>query len=100
MTPPARHGWAEAGRPERLVEQTVPNGEAKVLACYGAPLSPPGDVGWSEEAMWLRFVEGRPVSVMTTEFGEWSTAKEARRKRVRVLIWDNAGWHTSHVVRA
>jgi len=50
--------------------------------------------------MLLRFVEGRPVSQVTTAFLEWSCQQlYAQGKRVCVLIWDNASWHISQEVR-
>ena len=49
---------------------------------------------------WIRFVEGRQVSSITTRFLEWSVRKlEAVGKKVLVLIWDNASWHVSKEVR-
>src|SRR5215210_909453 len=52
------------------------------------------------EEVWLRFVDGRPVSGITTRFLSWCCEKlEAAGKGVWVLIWDNASWHVSHQVR-
>jgi transposase len=49
---------------------------------------------------WLRFVDGRSVSSITTQFLAWSLEKlEAAAKKVVVLIWDNASWHISREVR-
>jgi hypothetical protein len=49
---------------------------------------------------WLRFVDGRPVSGITTQFLEWSCGKLTEvGKKVLVLVWDNASWHISHEVR-
>jgi DDE superfamily endonuclease len=50
---------------------------------------------------WVRFVDGRPVSGITTRFLEWCCKKlEALgKKRVWVLIWDNASWHISRQAR-
>src|SRR3972149_6869542 len=50
--------------------------------------------------MWLRFVEGRPVSGVTTAFLECSCGKlEGVGKRALLLVWDNASWHISRAVR-
>jgi transposase len=50
--------------------------------------------------MWLRFVQGRPVSAVTTQFLDWCCEQLAQAgKRVLVLIWDNATWHRSQLVR-
>ena len=41
--------------------------------------------------MDLRFVSGRPVSQVTTDFLEWLCEQvQEQGKRVIVLIWDNA----------
>ena len=46
------------------------------------------------------FVDGRPVSSITTQFLSWCCEKlEAAGKRVLLLIWDNARWHISREVR-
>jgi hypothetical protein len=45
--------------------------------------------------MLLRFVEGRPVSAVTTDFLSWACTQMQRQGiRVWVLVWDNAPWHT------
>jgi hypothetical protein len=101
---PALHAWADPDRPLRLVEQTVAKDDPdpKALACYGllvrcwtdGPTAPP------REEVWLRFVDGRPVSAVTTRFLAWSCAKlDAAGKRALLLVWDNAAWHISKEVR-
>lgn len=98
---PALHAWTDSGQSPRLVEQLVAKGDPdpKALACYGVLVS------WAQadeqplEEVWLRFVDGRPISVVTTKFLEWTCDKlEGLRKRVLALIWDNASWHKSHKV--
>ncbi len=102
---PALHAWAAADQPLRLVEQTVAKDDPdpKALACYGllvrcwarGPYRPP------DEAAWLRFVDDRPVSVITTQFLEWTCAKlAATGTTALLLVWDNASWHRSQEVRA
>jgi hypothetical protein len=50
--------------------------------------------------MHLRFVAGRPVSQVTTDFLEWLCEQvQAQGKGVLVLIWDNASWHVSKQVK-
>jgi transposase len=99
---PALHSWAEPDRPLRLVEQTVAKADPdpKALACYGLLVrwaEPEG--GW-HEAAWLRFVEGRPVSGITTQYLGGCCAKlEAAGKEALLLIWDNASWHVGQQVR-
>lgn len=88
--------WAEAKRPLRMVEVAVPDvdPDPKALACYGIWL--PG-----RDQTWLRFVDGRPVSAITTQFLAWCVAEAAALPGIRrlVLVWDNASWHTSRLVR-
>jgi hypothetical protein len=96
---PALHSWAAADRPLRLVEQTVAQDDPdpKALACYGLLVrwAAPQGGGWHEEA-WLRFVDGRPLSAVTTEYLAWCCAKlAALGKDALLLVWDNAPWHVS-----
>jgi hypothetical protein len=52
------------------------------------------------EKTWLRFVDGRPVSSITTQFLEYCCERlEARGKEAPLLVWDNASWHKSREVR-
>ncbi len=49
---------------------------------------------------WLRIVDGRPVSDITTQFLSWSSLRlEAMGKKALLLIWDNACWHKSKFVK-
>jgi DDE superfamily endonuclease len=91
---PPLHTWTER-RPLRLVERALAKGDPdpKALCCYG---------GWRTDRAQtlLRFVEGRPVSHVTTAFLAWLVQQmAAEQKRVLVLIWDNASWHISREVR-
>ncbi len=91
---PALHTWA-GRQPLRLREQTHRRAdpERKALACYGLLRADSGQ-------MWLRFVDGRPVSALTIAFLEWVCARlAAEGQRVLVLVWDNASWHISRPVR-
>lgn len=106
---PSLHAWAEWGQPLRLVEQSVAkeDPDPKALACYGLLVSfaegahDGGSFQEGQEEVWLRFVNGRPVSGLTTAFLEWSCSKlEGLGKKVLVLVWDNASWHISKQVRA
>ena len=50
--------------------------------------------------MWLRFVDGRPVSAVTIDFLTWCAQQAAAQgKRAVLLVWDNASWHDSQIVR-
>ena len=99
---PALHRWAKPDQPLRLVEQTVARDDPdpQVLACYGLLVRwVTATRGWHEEA-WLRFVDGRPVSGITTQYLAWCCAKlEAAGKQALLLVWDNAPWHVSRAVR-
>jgi hypothetical protein len=91
---PALHTWT-MGEPLRLVEQVSPKGDTdpKALCCYGL-LRTDGD------EVLVRFVEGRPVSHVTTAFLEWLCERLGReRKHVLVLSWENASWQLSQEVR-
>jgi len=101
---PALHAWADADQPLRLVEQAVAKADPdpKALACYGllvrwwdrGPYRPP------REEAWLRFVDGRPLSAITTQFLDWACVKlGAAGTTALLLVWDNASWHLSAAVR-
>ena len=94
---PALKSWSDAGEPLRLIEQSVekddPSEATKAISCYGLYVP-------EFEKVWLRFVDGRPVSEISTRFLSWCCERlEAAGKRVWVLIWDNASWHISKEVR-
>jgi hypothetical protein len=76
---------------EQSVEKDDP--DPKVISCYGLYVP-------EFEEVWPRFVDGRPVSGITTRFLSWCSEKlEALGKKVWVLIWDNASWHISKEIR-
>lgn len=86
----------------RLVEQTVPKDDPdpKALACYGLLVSCPAAPETLPEQVWLRFVDGRPVSGITTQYLAWCCTKlEEAGKQALFMIWDNASWHISKQVR-
>jgi hypothetical protein len=92
---PALSAWAEPNQPLRLVEQPVApdDPDPKALACYGLWLP-------ALAQTWLRFVDGRPVSALTTQFLAWCDEElAARGTTALLLVWDNAGWHISHAVQ-
>lgn len=91
--PPQLQRSRRALAPRRAVGRQRDDAEPKAISCYG--LYMPG-LG----RPWLRFVDGRPVSAITTRFLEWWCQKlQALGKEALVLIWDNAGWHISREVR-
>jgi hypothetical protein len=86
--------WTEA-TPLRLVEKEAPKADTdrQALACYGLFLPP-------TDTMLRRFVPGRPVSQGTCDELAWVADRLAHDgKQALVLIWDNAPWHRSHIVR-
>jgi hypothetical protein len=93
---PALNSWSEAGEPLRLIERSVAKDDPdpKAISCYGLYVP-------ELEKVWLRFVDGRPVSPITTRFLSWCCQKlqAAGKKKVWVLVWDNASWHVSKEVR-
>jgi len=85
------------------VEQTKQKDDPdpKALACYGILLRWMPTDELAVEKMLLRFVEGRPVSDITTQFLEWvCQAVERLGHSVLAMIWDNARWHTSKAARS
>ena len=92
---PTLSSFSEKGEPHRMIQRSVAKDdpEPKAVSCYGLYL--PG-----LDETWLRFVDGRPISSITTRFLQWCAKKlEAAGKKVVVLIWDNASWHVSKEVR-
>src|SRR5215207_2857289 len=92
---PTLSSFSEEGKPMRLIQQSVAKDdpEPKAVSCYGLYLP-------ELDETWLRFVDGRPVSSITTRFLSWCAEKlEAAGKKAMVLIWDNASWHISREVR-
>jgi transposase len=99
---PDLFAWQDDRQPLRLVEQTVARADPdpKALACYGLLARSWQQDGQRTEAMWLRFVDGRPVSAVTIAFLGWCAAQAAALgKRAVLLVWDNASWHESQIVR-
>jgi hypothetical protein len=93
---PTLSSWAEEGKPMRLIQQSVAKDDLKVgkaISCYGLYVP-------ELDETWLRFVDGRPVNTITTQFLEWCTEKlEALGKKTLLLIWEKATWHVSKEVR-
>jgi hypothetical protein len=96
------HAWAGAGEALRLIEQepAKDDPDPKALACYGLLVACPAAPQTLPEQVWLRFVEGRPVSGITTQYLAWCCAKlEKIGKKALLMVWDNASWHNSKQVR-
>jgi hypothetical protein len=80
--------WTE-DKPLRLLQNEPDrhDPEPKAVACYGLLRA-------DTQGMLLRFVDGRPVSAVTTQFLVWLTAwLAAEGKTALLLVWDNASWH-------
>jgi hypothetical protein len=78
---PTLSSWAEEGKPLRLIQKSVAKDdpEPKAISCYGLYMP-------QLDQTWLRFVDGRPVSSITTQFLQWSLEKlEALGKKVLLL---------------
>jgi transposase len=102
LAQPALHSWTDRDQCLHLVEQTVAKDDPdpKALACYGLLVRSSPESASAADEVWLRFVDGRPLSAITTQFLDWSCGKLAGRgKTVLLLVWDNASWHKSQQVR-
>ena len=99
LAQPDQHCWVEENERTRLQELQRPKEDTdpKALACYGVLLRRSQE---PTDQMLLRFVDGRPVSAVTTDFlTACCNELEAQSISVLVLIWDNASWHKSQIVR-
>ena len=99
---PTMHTWTD-GEPLRLPQRMVATDDPdpKALACDGLLLRQPTASEPPGEALWLRFVDGRPVSAITLQFLAWCAERGAASGMTTlVVIWDNASWHVSKAVRA
>jgi hypothetical protein len=94
LAQPDLHAWADH-KPVRLREMSLPKKDVdpKAVACYGILRA-------DTQEVLVRFVDGRPVSPVTTAFLTWVGALlEADGKKALLLVWDNASWHGSRAVR-
>lgn len=87
---PHMHTFAEEGNNLRLVERAPEKGEGiKALACYGA-------VCQESQKRYFYFADGQPNSGKTISMLASLLAEaQAKAKRVLVVLWDRASWHTS-----
>ncbi len=86
----------------RVVEQAWRKGDPdpKALACYGVLWQEGAPEAPDRSQIWLRFVTGRPVSAITTQFLDGCCERLSKRGKTHwLLIWDNASWHISKHVR-
>jgi hypothetical protein len=94
LAQPSLHAWTDS-QPLRLVQQAADkhDPDPKALACYGL---------WRADthAMPLRFVGGRQVSHVTSQYLGWLAERLADEgKQALIVRWDNASWHVSRAVR-
>jgi len=92
------HAWQSVEHPFSLVERSWQKNDPdpKALACYGVLWQEGTSTKPVRESMWLRFVTGRPLSAITTQFLEWCGQRlEQEGKHHWLLIWDHASWHVS-----
>jgi hypothetical protein len=94
LAQPDLRTWTD-DKPLRLL-QNEPDRHApepKAVACYGL-------LRTDTQGMLLRFVDGRPVSAVTTQLLAWLTAQwAAAGKRALLMVWDHASWHVSQAGR-
>jgi len=81
-------------QPVKLVQQTPPGGtKDKAISCFGA-------LGQELAELFLDFAQGYPNSEPMWAFIVKLLALARRLgRKVLVLIWDNAPWHTSKRIR-
>lgn len=103
---PNLSAWAPDDKPLRLIEQSIPKDDPdpKALAAYGVLLrlvqSDSSGQAQIREEVWLRFVDGRPISAITTQFLDWVCCRLERLGKSALLMpWDNAPWHISREVK-
>jgi transposase len=99
---PRVHTWQSKQSPMHLVEQSrqKDDPDPKALACYGVLWQKGSPQDPDRSRVWLRFVTGRPVSPFTIRFLDSCCQRlAAEGKRNWLLIWDNAPWHKSLMVR-
>lgn len=82
---PTLNAWSEKGEPLRLIQRSLakddPSGATKAISCYGLYLPE------LDGQTWIRFVDGRPLSSITTRFLGWCLEKtEAAGKKFLLLI--------------
>lgn len=91
---PTMRMWSDVAHPIKLIEHTIPKGTPdKALSCFGALCQELDEV-------FLNFTPGYPNSEQMWWFiiKLLQLARQHQRK-VLVLIWDNASWHTSKRIK-
>ncbi len=90
---PSLHAWTDEDPLKiQLLRADENDPDPDAIACYGI-------LRLDSHKVWCRFVEGRPLGDITIQFldwGCWGVAKEG--KKVLIVIWDDASWHTADAV--
>ena len=97
---PDLHSWTTGDEQLRLEEKAVAKDDPDptAMACYGLLLRA---TPTTPEQIWVRFATSQSVSGLTTQFLGWCCERlAAQGKRALLLVWDNASWHKSQVVRS
>jgi transposase len=99
---PQMHAWMPENAPLRLREREVPQSDPDPIAqaAYGILFRKKDHPDLEQDDLWLRFLDGRPVSEATMAFLEWVCQRlSLLKKTALLLVWDNASWHLSHRMR-
>lgn len=91
---PQMHAFASEGNNPRLVQREPEKNEAdKAIACFGAVCD-------QTKKRYFAFAEGQPNSTKSIAFlSDLLVIAKARGKRVLFVIWDQASWHKSKMVK-
>jgi transposase len=87
---PAVRIWTD-GPPSkvRLLQSDRKDPDPDAIACYGFLRN-------DTHKVKLRFVDGRPLAGITIQFLDWLCWEMGReRKKVLIVVWDDASWHTA-----
>jgi transposase len=90
---PSIHAWTD-GPPMKvqLLQSDRTDPEPDAICCYGLLRN-------DTHKVRLRFVDGRPLADITIQFLDWLCWGMGReRKRVLIVVWDDASWHTAGAV--
>jgi len=90
---PALRAWA-TDDPLKLHVLSRPDNDSDPIAvcCYGM-------LRQDTDRVMLRFVEGRPLGNVTTQFLAWICEQlEAEDKTRLIVVWDDASWHAGKPV--
>jgi hypothetical protein len=90
---PSLHAWTDGDRLKvQILKAEEDDPDPDAIACYGM-------LRMDTHRVLCRFVEGRPLADITIQFLDWfcwEVAKEG--KRVLIVVWDDASWHTAEAV--